>query len=140
MLDSFPGPGLPNRMRQIAIAQALCKTQVGFRSMSREERRAQNEVWFRDLNERLEVRSLEEPGVETSFEIVCECSLEGCTTRLSIDYGEYEAVREQPTYFILAPRHRDLSVERVVSREQGYEIVEKIGVAATIAVEQDPRS
>jgi hypothetical protein len=35
----------------------------------------QNEVWFRDLNERLERRALEKLGGET-FEVVCECDRE----------------------------------------------------------------
>ena len=108
--------------------------------MTRDARRGQNEAWFRELNERLEERSLDEPSAETSFEIVCECALEECAERIVIDFGEYEEVRAHPTRFILVRGHRDPSIERMVARTRTYEVVEKIGVAAVVAEEEVPRS
>jgi hypothetical protein len=72
--------------------------------------------------------------------MVCECSREQCTQRISIDFGEYEAVREHSTHFIVAPSHREPAVERLVSRSRDYEIVEKTGIAAILAADEDPRS
>ena len=107
--------------------------------MSGETRKAQNEVWFRELNERLEARALERKGDELQFEIVCECSREECTDRIRVPYGTYEHVRQHPTYFIVVSGHREPSIERLLSVHHGYEIVEKIGVSARVADAQDPR-
>ena len=107
--------------------------------MSREARKAQNEVWFRELNERLEQRALERVGPGEPFRIVCECALEECTAEIRIAPPEYESVRSDPTRFILAHGHADPAVERVVSRTDGYEIVMKTGEAALVAEREDPR-
>jgi hypothetical protein len=103
-------------------------------------RKAQNEVWFREVNERLEARAIERGADEASFEIVCECSREECTERLCISYVTYECVRENPTYFILASDHRDPAIERLLSEHNGYEIVEKTGPSAIVANNDDPRA
>ena len=108
--------------------------------VSTDARKAQNEVWFRELNERLEARALKRNGDEAQFEIVCECSREECTERIRVAYGTYEHVRQHPTYFIVLSGHRDASIERVLSVHHGYEIVEKIGLSATVANAEDPRA
>ena len=48
---------------------------------------------------------------------------------LSID--EYEHIRAHPTWFLLVTGHEDeeATMERIVDAEQGYAVVEKIGVA-----------
>jgi hypothetical protein len=108
--------------------------------MSTESRKAQNEVWFRELNERLEARAMERAGNEIQFEMICECSREECTERIRVTYGTYEHVRQHPTYFILAAGHRDPSVERLLSVHHGYEIVAKTGISAIVANAEDPRA
>jgi hypothetical protein len=105
-----------------------------------EARKAQNEVWFRDVNERLEARAIERGADEASFEILCECSREECTERLRVSYVVYEHVRENPTHFILASGHRDPAIERQLSEHNGYEIVEKTGPSAIVAANDDPRA
>jgi hypothetical protein len=108
--------------------------------MTREARKGQNEAWFRDLNERLESRALSKPGNDELFEIVCECSREECTERISITIPVYESVRQAPTAFIIVPGHGDPTTERVVSSSQAYDLVEKLGDAAVVAQIEDPRS
>ncbi len=108
--------------------------------MSREQRKGENESWFRARNEEFELRSLDRPGSDLSFEIVCECALEACEERLTIGYRAYESVRADATFFILVLGHSDASVERVVSATNTYEIVRKIGEAALVALIEDPRS
>jgi hypothetical protein len=107
--------------------------------MTRDTRKGQNEVWFRDLNERLEDRALEKQGHEGLFSIVCECDQEECAERLSITFNEYERIRATPTTFVVARGHVDLSCETIVSSTQVYEIVEKTGQAALVAEREDPR-
>ena len=103
------------------------------------ERKAQNEVWFRELNERLEARALERDEDGTSFTVVCECSREECTERMRIAYDVYEEVRSAPTHFILVPGHREPQHERLLDVGDGYEVVEKTGVAGLVAAVEDPR-
>jgi hypothetical protein len=97
-----------------------------------------NESLFRLVNERLEERALD-GSPQGVFEIVCECAREECTDRISVLVAEYEAVRAEPTTFIVATGHADESVERVVDSSDGYEIVEKLGEAALVAEVENPR-
>jgi hypothetical protein len=97
-----------------------------------------NESLFRSLNERLEERALHR-GPDETFEMVCECALEECTLRIPVLIAEYEAVRSEPTKFIVAVGHADESVERVVDSSDGFEVVEKLGEAALVAEVENPR-
>jgi hypothetical protein len=96
-----------------------------------------NESLFRLLNERLEKRAIGER--ETTFEIVCECAQEECTTRITVPIAEYEGVRSDSTSFIVVTSHVDRSCERVVATKEGFEIVEKFGDAAAVAEIENPR-
>jgi hypothetical protein len=97
-----------------------------------------NESLFRLLNERLE-RRVADSEPESTFEIVCECAREDCTLRIPIVIAEYEAVRSEPTRFVVVSGHADLSVEHVVDSSDDYEIVEKLGEAALVAEVENPR-
>jgi hypothetical protein len=97
-------------------------------------RRAENEAAFRVLNERLEDRVLARNGnSETEMEIICECSREECTERISLSVGEYELVRSRSRMFIVVEGHADPQIERVVMRHDSHQIVEKAGVAGLVA-------
>jgi hypothetical protein len=99
----------------------------------------QNEAWFRELNERLESRALTRSGSDEWFEIVCECHREDCTERIPISVPEYEQVRDVATQFIVAHGHGDSPVERVADHRDGYDVVTKLGEAALVAEQQNPR-
>jgi hypothetical protein len=92
------------------------------------------------MNERLEQNALAEAGLGEPFEILCECAREDCTERISIRPLDYERVRASATEFVIARGHHDATLERIVQATKGYEIVEKFGEAAAVAVAQDPRS
>ena len=103
-------------------------------------RAARNEVLLRDYNERIEAHH---KWVDPPFaEWVCECADENCSEPVRLSIEEYEAVRAEPTHFLVVPSDEHVSppVERVVRREERYWIVEKVGVAAEISDELDPRS
>ena len=105
-----------------------------------EERKGENEAFFRELNERLENRAIEqEPGAGRSFHAVCECALEACTVRVSISLTEYEYVRAASARFIVARGHADAEVEAVVKSTAGYGVVEKFGEVAQVAQRLDSR-
>ena len=100
------------------------------------ERLARNQALFREVNERInEVRS---PAVSL-VEFVCECSEASCTRSLLLAPDEYDAVRSNPTHFIVARGHEMAEVERVLADHERYLVVEKTVDTAFMA-ESDPRS
>ena len=92
--------------------------------------RGMNESLFRRPQRAARETGGRKRSPEETFEIVCECAREDCTVRIPILVGEYEAVRSEPTTFVVVEGHADPAIERVVDSATGYEIVEKLGEAA----------
>jgi hypothetical protein len=103
-----------------------------------EERAARNEALFREFNERVE--DLADTVQADRIRFVCECGNLDCLERVELTRTAYEKVRSDPKRFVVAPGHEDLHIARVVAREEGYAVVEKVDEAAEVAVENDPRS
>jgi hypothetical protein len=78
-------------------------------------------------------------SVLVTLEILCECEDTACAEILSMTRDEYEAIRSHPAWFPQAG-HIDPEIERIVDESDGYVIVEKIELAATVAEKLDPRS
>ena len=105
-----------------------------------EERAARNEALFREVNEQVRRLSRPQPPLQgEELRIVCECSDEQCTERVSLPLSAYEAVRSHPRRFLVVEGH-DSAFERVVEHFDGYAIVEKEGQAGRIAERTDPRT
>ena len=102
----------------------------------RDERLARNEVFFRELNERLEAVT---PDSASELVVVCECADVDCADRLTLRQGEYEAIRAHDTHFVVAIGHVDRRIEDVVRRTDRFEVVAKRGVAADVAEDLDPQ-
>jgi hypothetical protein len=102
------------------------------------DRIAHNETLFRDVNERIEAgqwpTDRDEP---TAF--LCECGSLRCNMLVELTIPEYDRVRASATHFLLLPGHEIPEIERVVEREEGYVVVEKVGEAAEVAEDTDPR-
>ena len=98
----------------------------------RERRIAENEAYWRQVNE----LSPPEPGMLNA--VFCECGRLGCGDRVQMTAGEYAAVREKPTTFVVAPGHELNDVEQVIETTERYRVVEKEGEAAKVAIETDP--
>jgi hypothetical protein len=106
---------------------------------AREQRLVKNEVMFRDLNERV-AQSAHAQGVDDHvFEFLCECSNADCTLRVRLTLSAYETVRSDPTQFVVADGHELPEIESVVFRSSDYQIVRKLGGAASYARVEDPR-
>jgi hypothetical protein len=98
----------------------------------RAQRRAGNETSFRTVNEAIAAgRPLADAEQPVGF--VCECARVGCTVVLELTCGEYRTVRSDPRRFVVAPGHEAPDLERVVSRREGWTLVEKVGEAASVA-------
>jgi hypothetical protein len=103
-----------------------------------DRKRAFNEIAFRDLNEEIRHSNGGDNGSE--FTVVCECGSADCVRPVSVTRDEYEAVRAVPTWFIVAPGHRQTDIEKVIIRDDRYTLVQKRGEAALLAEQTDPRS
>ena len=106
----------------------------------RERRIAENEVVFREVNER--VRETQETFVIGSdeAEFVCECGDATCVQRIRMTVPEYEELRSDPAHFAIVPGHVADGVEVVIAREGRYDIVRKLpGGPEEYAVARDPR-
>jgi hypothetical protein len=100
------------------------------------ERLARNQSLFREVNERIEMMTA---GDNEAVEFVCECSDTDCVSTVELKVDEYEGIRSKPTWFFVKSGHDIPEIERVVSRSDGYAVVEKF-VAIEFAEEVDPRT
>jgi hypothetical protein len=100
-------------------------------------RLAQNEAFFRSLNEHLAGGAAIGDDVLNAF--LCECGDDDCVDAISLTRAEYEAVRADATHFVIVPGHELPEVERELERNERYAVVEKLGATAAVAEETDPR-
>jgi hypothetical protein len=104
------------------------------------ERIARNDAAFRDANERILGRA-EEYGRPKRIPFLCECAREDCTEIVWLTPKAYEGIRSNPRHFFNAVGHDRYggSAVRVIGREDGYVVVEKLGRAAEVVEELDTR-
>ena len=98
----------------------------------RERRIGENEAYWRQVNE----LSPPEPGMLNLM--FCECGRLDCRERGAMTVAEYEAVRSSATTFVISPGHGIPDVESVVETKERFEVVEKEGEAARVAIETEP--
>jgi hypothetical protein len=107
----------------------------------RQRRIGENEVLFREVNER--VRETNETFDVTSdeAEFVCECGLASCVDRIRVPLVEYERIRAEPNHFLVVPGHQLPDVETVVRAQPHFAVVSKDrGAPEELAISTDPRS
>jgi hypothetical protein len=95
---------------------------------TREERLAQNEVRFREINESAQPQR-ESQG---TGRFVCECADRSCMAWLEVPLEAYSAVRQNPRRFLVLPTHEIPDLESIVAREAGYFVIEKPEAVAHI--------
>jgi hypothetical protein len=106
------------------------------------ERIAKNEDLRRDENERIEAHYASIHWVDPPYaDWVCECANESCREPVRLTVAEYDEVRLNPTHFMVVPSEEHVrdDIERVVSRNDRYWVVEKLGVAAEVSERTDDR-
>jgi hypothetical protein len=107
------------------------------------ERAARNQSRFRDYNERIEPHNRAHTWIEPPMpDWVCECAFVECLLPVRLTIAEYEAIRADPTRFLVAPGddHVMPDVERVTERQERYWVVEKLGQAAEMSEALDERA
>jgi hypothetical protein len=105
---------------------------------SREERIAQNEALFREVNERIKQATVSEAS--EMLTLLCECGDVDCTQMVELPLEDYEDVRRRGERFFLVTGHEDMRLERVIERAAEFVIVEKLGESGDVARDLDPRS
>jgi hypothetical protein len=108
--------------------------------VSREKRLAENEAFFRSVNERIRDIADGHGSDPHGYEFLCECGDPACVDRVTLSLAEYEAVRADATRFVLAEGHDDETIENVVESAPDHVVVEKVGVAGEVARALDPRA
>ncbi len=112
---------------------------------SSHERLAKNEVVFREVNERVKAVGeglafgdiVDEPV--DAVEFFCECGEIECMLKITLVRAEYEELRTHPARFAVAPSHDIPAIERVVSRNERFWVVEKRPGQDRPARANDPR-
>lgn len=104
------------------------------------ERVARNDAMFRVANEEIMAKAAEWK-VDGLLPALCECADPHCTTVVRVTPRQYEAVRSDPRWFLTAPGHEvnDQGWGHVVTENDRFVVVEKVGEAGKLAEELDPR-
>jgi hypothetical protein len=124
-----------NSPRPAGIPRRVTETQTTA------ERVARNDAIFREANEGIE-SAAREYSIDGSLPFICECAEPTCQDIVRLDLAAYDAIRAVPTHFLNAPGHVKAAQgwATIVESRDGYDVVEKVGPAADLAEELDPRS
>jgi hypothetical protein len=101
---------------------------------------AQNEVLFREVNERVNEIAHDHGRDDHMYDYLCECANSDCTFQIALTQPEYESLRADATQFAVLPLHFTPEIETLVAENERYWIVKKTGEAAELVEEADPRS
>ena|SRR5436309_614917 len=104
---------------------------------NREERIDRNQAAYEALNTRLR-RIAAKLRRWRDFQVICECGEFDCSEQIQLSPAEYQSVRAEPTCSIVVAGHQRLELERVVSRQPGYLVVQRDGEAVELAGELEP--
>jgi hypothetical protein len=134
--------GVLRESTPVKVYSAEVSMAVSDHSDEQHERAAQNQALYREINE--QVRALNEGFslLTPMGEWVCECTNATCVEHLKLSAEDYEAVRKNPTRFVVAPsdEHVFLDIEAIVAKTERYWVVTKTGPAGEVARRTDPRS
>jgi hypothetical protein len=91
------------------------------------ERIERNNAVFREANERIHAAATAHDHRLEQIPFLCECPVEDCVEIVRLTEEEYDAVRADPNHYVTAVGHEgaEAPVGRVVSRQDGYVVVEK---------------
>lgn len=95
---------------------------------------AENEDFFRRINEHLQEHT---PESASPLIVICECDDVDCAQRIPLSHADYDAVRAEPSHFLVTPGHSNPEVEDLVRRADTFEVVRKRGVAGEAAADLD---
>jgi hypothetical protein len=100
---------------------------------ARQIRLASNQALFRSVNDQVEELALQNHAIAGPISFVCECANPECADTIQLTHHEYEAIRQDPTRFLVLPGHVFPEVETVVDDRDHYAVVEKFGTGGAVA-------
>ena len=107
---------------------------------ARKARLAQNEDFFREVNEKISEKA-ESHGLDShQYKFFCECSEVTCVERVTLTLLEYEHIRAEPTRFVVKNNHVVKEIEHIVETVPDHMVIEKHGEAGRIAIELEAES
>jgi len=108
---------------------------------ARDAEKAETESLFREVNERIHAVNAQRALLDLPEDLICECAQPECSERVAINALEYQGLRAHSTWFLIAPseEHFFPEVERIITKNGTYWIVEKHDGAVRIAEHLDPR-
>jgi hypothetical protein len=90
------------------------------------DRRIRNELLFRSVNEKLRGLNVEFEGFAGERALfVCECARLYCIEQIELAVDDFDEICSVPDRFLVIPGHETVELERVVSRDALYYVVEK---------------
>ena len=92
---------------------------------TREARREQNQMRFREANERLHDAVEDHAHEVQRVPFLCECADDDCLGTVDVLVGEWEAVALKPSHFLMEAGHQRIEGEEVVGSVGDYEIAHK---------------
>ena len=107
---------------------------------AREQRLAQNEALFREINEKVEAVAAVHGSDDHVYEFYCECANADCSLQVPATIAVYEAVRAHPRRFLVIPEHWLPEIETIATKAEGWWVIEKHGEAGEFVEHLDPRS
>lgn len=103
-----------------------------------ERRQIENEMIFRRLNEKIgdDLGALDAMHIEDGnlhlirdelllLRFKCECSDENCSARIPLELNKYQQIHEDRDAFIVKIDHQVDPIEKVIRREEEYNVVRK---------------
>lgn len=103
-----------------------------------ERRQIENEMIFRRFNEKVgdDLGSLDAAHIENEdmdlmwddtilLSFYCECSDENCDKRIPLKLSTYNKIHENRDKFIVKLKHQVKDIEKVISSEENYSVVQK---------------
>ena len=96
------------------------------------ERKGVNEARFREANEQLDAAAQDLLAAEDESVVpfLCECPRLDCTQVVLVRLSEYAEVRSHERRGFAADGHEDLTIERIVAKNERFTVTEKFGAAA----------
>jgi hypothetical protein len=105
-------------------------------AMTLDERRARNEILFREANEEIRRVQNELSLVDGEMPFICECEDERCREVVRMTSAEYERIRAKSRNFAVAPGH---DAGTIIARSERFHVSEKVGLEGELVEAADPR-
>ncbi|HSX31716.1 MAG TPA: hypothetical protein VLF43_00505 [Candidatus Saccharimonadales bacterium] len=121
-------------------AERTTEDTVAMARTSYKRRLIENEIAFRQKNEQIQkgfdlladiaAADRQQEQIDTNAAklplfFYCECSDENCKQRIKITPEQYNQLHKQRDHFVVVPGHEVPSVEHIVYRKTGYNVIQK---------------